>query len=505
MVGAHPRLRRSLQLSATGIRSGAALALVGSWAAILLARPLLFAGHAHHTPMPVLVAMTAAIVVLAVGLLQGQLLAWWMTAGVLAAGLSAAVQAPVHPWRAAWILAGAAALLLLAYPVRRGHLPLGPGRGLAAAGIAAETVALMLGSGAHAGPVPLPFMLGGITAGALVERRPRGGRPLSAVSHLALERARSAHGRSHISCFVATSDKRAVELFDGAVVAFRTVARVAVCAGDPLAPVELQPTAIADFVATCDRRGWEPCFYQSAPGLRAAYRAAGLRLLKFGEEAIVDLSTFTLAVPQRANLRHEIARADRAGLTATVVPWATAEPLLRAELEPVSRAWLEERRSGPEMGFSLGRFQETVDPDAWLVVVRGPRGGVHAFSSWLRLGADGIALDLVRRHPQAGPGAVDLCLTEALFEARRRGLRVASLGSVPCRDSLDDAPDGALARRVRRILFGHGAAGYRYSSLARFKNKFAPRWESRDIAYSCGLSSPRVLAALLAVHIGRRR
>jgi phosphatidylglycerol lysyltransferase len=155
------------------------------------------------------------------------------------------------------------------------------------------------------------------------------------------------------------------------------------------------------------------------------------------------------------------------------------------------------------MGFSLGRFHETVDADAWLVVVRGPGGAVHAFSSWLRLGSDGIALDLVRRHPQAGPGAVDLCLAEALLEARRRGLRIASLGSVPFRDTTGDAPDGRLARAVRRAVHRRGAGGYSYRSLARFKNKFAPRWESRDIAYGGGLGVPRVLAALLAVHLSR--
>jgi lysylphosphatidylglycerol synthetase-like protein (DUF2156 family) len=448
MVRADPRLRRWLPNVATdvAIRGGAALALVGAWVAILDARPHLAAG----------------------------------------------------------MLAGAAVLLLLADPVHRGRILIGPGRALAAAGVAAEAVALALGAHSHAGPVPVPFMLGGVAAGVVVSRCPRGGRILRSVSRGDLERARSAHGRTHISCFAGTADKRAAELPGGAVTAFRTLARVALCVGDPLAAAEAQPAAIAEFAAICARRGWEPCFYQTAPELRDAYRAAGMRLLKFGEEAVVDLAGFTLAVPERANLRREVCRADRAGLTAMVAPWAAAEPLLRAELEPVSRAWLR-RRSNREMGFSLGRFQETVDPGAWLVVVRGPGGSIHAFSSWLRLGNDGIALDLVRRHPQAGPGAVDLCLTEALFEARRRGLRVASLGSVPSRDSAGDAPDGRLAHAVRRLLYAHGVAGYRYQSLARFKNKFAPRWESRDIALSGGTSAPRVLGALIAVHIGRRR
>ena len=410
--------------------------------------------------------------------------------------------AHTHAHLAPLLVGGTAGITLLALGIGVGLV--GPAVGLAVAGAAAEGLALVLGAQVHTGPVPVPFLLGGIAAAFVVDRCPRGGTSLRRLSGGDLERARAAHGRTHISCFVATEDKRAVALPGGAVTAFRTVARVALCVGDPLAEPAAQPAAIAEFTQACSRRRWKPCFYQTSPELRDAYRAAGMRLIKFGEEAILDLDTFTLAVPERGNLRREVCRADRAGLTATVTPWAAAEPLLRAELEPVSRAWLQ-RRSNREMGFSLGRFQETVDPGAWLVVVRGPGGKVHAFSSWLRLGADGIALDLVRRHPQAGPGAVDLCLVEAIFEARRRGLRIASLGSVPCRDVLDDAPDGRLGHAVRRLLYGHGVAGYRYESLARFKHKFAPRWESRDIAFAGGLSAPRVLGALLAVHAGRRR
>jgi phosphatidylglycerol lysyltransferase len=504
MVSADPRLRRRLPhgVTSAGFRGGAAAALLAAWALIVAARPHLAPGLGH-TPSGVLVAGSAVIGALAIGICLGQLLAWWMTAGVLVACLSAAALAPVHPWRADWMLVCAAVLLALAYPVHRGRVLIGPGRGLVIAGVAGQVLVMMLGAHGHAGPVPVPFVLGGHVAGAGVSRRPRGQCGMRRVGAVELERARAAHGRTHISCFVATADKRAVALPGGAVTAFRTLARSAICVGDPLAAPDDQPAAIAQLTEACARRGWEPCLYQTSPELRDAYRAAGLRLLKFGEEAIIDLRSFTLAVPERANLRREVYRADRAGLTATVTPWAAAEPLLRADLEPVSRAWLQPR-TGREMGFSLGRFQETVDPGAWLVVVRGPGGSVHAFSSWLRLGSDGIALDLVRRHPQAGPGAVDLCLVEALFEARRRGMRIASLGAVPARDSANDAPDGRIAHAVRRRLYSRGLAGYRYESLARFKSKFAPRWESRDIAFSGGPSALRVLGALVAVHVVRR-
>ncbi|HEY0411210.1 MAG TPA: hypothetical protein VGE42_13195, partial [Candidatus Dormibacteraeota bacterium] len=126
MVSVDPRLRRRLPQSATGagVRGGAALALIGAWAAVLAARPHLVPGHGS-TPPGLVVAGTAAIAALALGICLGHLLAWWVTAGVLFAALSAAAHAPVHPWRAAWMLVGAAVLLVLAHPVRRGAVPLG--------------------------------------------------------------------------------------------------------------------------------------------------------------------------------------------------------------------------------------------------------------------------------------------------------------------------------------------------------------------------------------------
>ncbi|MGH7748240.1 MAG: hypothetical protein ACREQ5_26310, partial [Candidatus Dormibacteria bacterium] len=151
MVSVDPRLRRRLPNGATGasIRAGAAVAVLGAWVAILVARPHLVPGHAH-TPPGLVVAGTAAIAALAIGICLGHLLAWWMTAGFLFAAFSAAALGPTHPWHAAWIVGVAGVLLLLAYPVNRGRILIGPGQGLAVAGVAAESLALALGAHSHA-------------------------------------------------------------------------------------------------------------------------------------------------------------------------------------------------------------------------------------------------------------------------------------------------------------------------------------------------------------------
>jgi len=323
-------------------------------------------------------------------------------------------------------------------------------------------------------------------------------RAVVAVGPSTVANAVARYGQTHINSYATGPDKRAVELPTGGVVAFRVSNRVAVTTGDPLVHPASSAQAITEFAALRRTCGWLPCFFQVDSRLRSAYRALGMRVVKFGEEAIVDLRTFTLDTPKRANLRREVSRARRAGLSATVLPWTALSPALMSELQEVSRTWLRGR--GGEMGFSMGRLDETIDSQAWLTVVRHSSGDIHAFSSWLRMGEDGLALDMVRRRPDAAPGAVDLCLAETLGEAQSRGLHRASLGSVPFRDSLDDAPDGRLSRWIRARLHRSKVHGYCYGSLAAFKQKFAPEWVSRDVAFPRGAAF-FVLLALLRVHM----
>lgn len=373
---------------------------------------------------------------------------------------------------------------------RRAHrLPL---QAVELTAVLAIVVAIFLGGADHASV--LPVLVAVVAASAIAMPRPARSGAAIPVGTAAVDAARLRYGRTHISSYAGGADKKALRVPSGAVVAFRSCAGVAVTTGDPLGDGTVQARAIAEFAAV--RR---PCFFQVEPELSDAYRAAGMALRKFGEEAIVDLDDFTLATPSRANVRREVNRARRAGLSATVLPWSALTPELGTELRDVSRVWLRGR--GSEMGFSLGRLDETVDPEAWLTVVRDGAGDVHAFSSWLRMGEDGLALDLVRRRPDAAAGAMDMCLAETLEEARRRGLHRASLGSVPFCDTLGDAADGRVARRVRAALYRSNAHGYRYSSLASFKQKFDPVWVSRHVAYPRG-SALRVAFALVRVHSG---
>ena len=459
--------------------------------------------HGSSLRIAVVAIVTAAVAAVAVAVHEESRTGWWLAVGTLAGMLLGVVVVAHRQWPSLGAALAEAFLLgVVAVPWRSpGATPAAPRDVLLTGSVALETAAL-IGLIVHAGPRPLPLVVGGVAlAVAAVVVRPRV--DVDLMSRADADQARCRHARTQMSSLASGPDKAHVRLDSGAVVAYRVAAGVAVVAGDPLVDAELQPSAIREFVGLCRRTRCSPCFLQTVPELRHAYRSAGMRVLKFGEEALLDLTTFDLDTPRRANLRREVQRARRAGLDARTYATADVDTAMRAELEQVSRAWLA-ARPWPELGFSVGRFTDPVDPGGWFTVVRDRSRRIDAFTAWLPLGADGMAVDMMRRHPHAHAGAMDLCIVAALQHARARGLTRASLGVAPFRDQCGTAVDGRLAAAVRRLLFRSGTGGYRYAGLARFKAKFAPHWESRDVAVPRGLTGLGVPIGLLLVHFRTR-
>jgi enterochelin esterase-like enzyme len=94
-----------------------------------------------------------------------------------------------------------------------------------------------------------------------------------------------------------------------------------------------------------------------------------------------------------------------------------------------------------------------------------------------------------------------MSMAAVLLDAQYRGVKWASLGSVPFRGETEDVKTRRIGRSCRRFLYNHGVSGYHYWTLAKFKSKFGARWESRMIAVGGGFSGvPLALAAIWQAH-----
>ena len=314
----------------------------------------------------------------------------------------------------------------------------------------------------------------------------------------AIARALQEYGRHSLSAFAAQEDKHHLLVCGGrGLVAYAVRGHVAFAAGDPLCAEEDHETAARAWLEHCRHNGWISCVYEAAEDGLAVYRRLGLRSLKMGEEAIVDLGAFSLAGGKRAALRSMVHKVMRMGLAVRRYDRAAApEPAADEQLEEISEEWLSEKRLG-EMGFSLGRFSlGSLDEAFVFLCLDGTR--IVAFTTWrLYRGGRAALLDLMRKRRDAPSGTMDLLVARSLEELRAAGLEEASLANAPLANAGE--PRGGLEKGVA-LLFENLNAFYGYKNLFQFKKKFAPRWEGRHLVYPRGADLPRVAYALIGIH-----
>ena len=354
-----------------------------------------------------------------------------------------------------------------------------------------ERAAFFLGSLQIAGWLARFYLLALVLRPVILRRRQEA--PPETVKDLI-----AAHGLRSLSAFASDEDKNHTLLCGGqALAAFAVRGSTAFCLGDPLAAPEDARAALDEFLAYCQRHGWTPCLYEAAEGLLPTYDARGMRSLKIAEEAIVDLSDFSLAGGKRAALRAMVNKVSKLGLRVEAYRRGSAQSDAMDEaLEEISEEWLAAKRLA-EMGFSVGRFSlETLDRQKVFVVVHGEE--VLGFTSWRPYaGGRGAVLDLMRKREGATSGTMDLGVAQALISLKDEGFGEASLANAPLANV--GAPRGRLDKGVA-LLFERLNSFYGYKNLFQFKKKFAPRWEGRYLVYPRNADLPRIVLALTKVH-----
>ena len=156
-------------------------------------------------------------------------------------------------------------------------------------------------------------------------------------------------------------------------------------------------------------------------------------------------------------------------------------------------------KGGPELGFTLGRFDlDRLGEQEVFVALVGQDGvdeRVVGFVTWLPYaGGDAAVLDLMRRGERVPPG---------VMETPRRRLA----GRLRCPGAVAGEPGRCPAGRHDRAhrpgaqllgwLYEHGDAVYAAKGLFAFKDKFEPSWEPMYLAYPRAADVPRIAVAAL--------
>lgn len=228
-----------------------------------------------------------------------------------------------------------------------------------------------------------------------------------------------------------------------------------------------------------DRHQGRLLLYEVSPATLDLAIGLGLQIIKYGEEAIVDLASFTLDTPAIRSVRRSANAVARTGAQFRIVP-AAAVPVILDQLEAISDEWLAEKKHR-EKGFSLGRFDRDYlcNFDVGLVMLE---GRIVAFANlWLTASFAEASVDLMRYSKDAPRGSMDFLFVQLMQWAKARGYRRFSLGMAPL-SGIEGRRLAPTWAKVAALIFHHGEHFYGFRGLRHYKEKFAPLWEPRYVA-----------------------
>jgi lysyl-tRNA synthetase class 2 len=333
-------------------------------------------------------------------------------------------------------------------------------------------------------------------------------RPLAAPAMLPGPGARAAatdlvraHGADTLSFFKLRTDKQ--YFFNGdrsAFVGYRIESSVLLLSGDPIGPDAAIPRLLEDLRSFAHARALKLGAVGASAGMRPLYERLGLRTVYLGDEAIVELGSFSLQGRAIRKVRQSVSRLEKAGFAAELHEVATLTPATTTETELV----LERGRDGaPERGFSMtmDSIRSAADEDTLVLLARDEtdparqvRGVLHFVPCY---GRPAMSLSFMRRDPDTPNGLTEFMVVRAIELLRERGVEELSLNFAAFAKWVH-APENVAQRVLGRVI-ALGNPFFQIESLYRFNAKFFPRWEPRYLVYEGALGLPRTgLAAMWA-------
>jgi phosphatidylglycerol lysyltransferase len=304
------------------------------------------------------------------------------------------------------------------------------------------------------------------------------------------------YGRCPQDFFKARPDKSL--FFDAdSFLAYRVAASYAVVLGDPVGPEQEIEGIIAGFAALCRDNDWGLGFYQVLPDFLETYLRQGFKKLKVGDEAIVDLTQFTLEGKVGKPLRSKINTLEKSGIrTGYYAP--PIPPALLAQLREVSDEWLQlpGRR---ERQFTLGMFDEDYVGSTPVFTAEDENGKVLAFVNLISAYRKGEATaDLMRRRTEAPNGIMDYLFARLFLRSKEEGFVRFNLGLAPM-SGFQEQEEASPEERAIHAFFQYLNFLFSFKGLLAYKAKFASSWEPRYTIYRSALDLPRLALALSRV------
>lgn len=331
--------------------------------------------------------------------------------------------------------------------------------------------------------------------------RPAVVRPAAAMSDIPDPRALALSSRTDANLAL-TGDKRFITSASGnCFLMYQIRGRSWIVMSDPVGARQEWTDLLWQLREQADAAQGRLLLYQISAETLPAVVDLGLQIVKYGEEALVDLPAFSLDGPAAKSLRYAERRATREGAIFEIVP-ADGVPAIMEDIHGISDRWLK-AKGHREKGFSVGWFDPAYIGRCDCALVR-HQGRIVAFANiWKTADKSELSIDLMRHDDQMPYGTMDFLFVRLMEWGKQEKYRRFSLGMAPL-SGLEARRLAPLWTKLGSLLYKHGEALYGFEGLRAYKDKFSPDWQPRFIAGPQGLALGRAMIDLQALISSRK-
>jgi phosphatidylglycerol lysyltransferase len=305
-------------------------------------------------------------------------------------------------------------------------------------------------------------------------------------------------GKSSLDFFKVYSDKM-IFCEDGmdAFISYRIARNYAVVLEDPVAGDESELKKIISlFDKYCYENSLKNIYYRVSEESLPLYLERGKKNMFIGQEAVVDLDTFSLEGGSRKSLRNAVNKVKDRGYKSTIHHPPIKDGVLQ-KLKSVSDEWLT-YTDRTEIVFSQGMFVWNELKQQTIITVENAEEKVVAFLNIVPdYSPSEGTYDLMRKTIDAPNGIMDFILIELFSFFRSKQYKYVNLGFAPM-SGMNDAH--TFKEKSMKFAYERIRSFSQYKGLREFKDKYDPVWNNKFLIYENDydlIQVPSVLARVI--------
>ncbi|HPF49944.1 MAG TPA: phosphatidylglycerol lysyltransferase domain-containing protein [Draconibacterium sp.] len=236
---------------------------------------------------------------------------------------------------------------------------------------------------------------------------------------------------------------------------------------------------IEDFEKYCYGNGLRTFYYRVPESSVEMFRKLKKKVLFIGQEAILDLDTFSLSGSKMHPLRNAINKAKKMGYTFHIYSPEIKDGVLQ-KLQHVSNEWLKTPGKSEQV-FSQGMFIPEMVEKTTVMTIENEEEKIVAFLNIIPDYVKGEGTyDMIRMTDDAPTGIVYFLLTEMFSWMKEQGLSKVNLGMVAFA-GIEEAK--TVTEKSMKFALEKLRSLQHFKGQFQFKDKFDPVWVKKYLVY----------------------